>query len=825
VYFEINNFRPEDFPKTSCNADTDGDGIYNHLDLDSDGDNCPDAVEAGAVTNTTDSVVITIGSTAVGTNGLADIIEISPDSDSVNYESTYNDYALLNHLSVCADTDEDGIGDLIDIDDDNDGIPDIDELFCNAAGSQDMSDLTFTGGNVVLTASDATYLNLTGGTCWNTTYSDQTFELPIHLEYRTPTLGNSAMFGLIPVNATKTNSNWNDGGYKFYHAGATTYGYFPTAWTFTLTGVANELYEIDIDVNGMVTVTVGGTVRRTFQGTTSDYLLDVSYCAASSFIDLELTAANIQGSPNDCAPVDTDMDGIANHLDRDSDGDGCFDAYEAGAVNNPNDSVVIPIGSTAVGLNGLADIVETSPDNATLNYNATYLQYAAVDFLNACADSDNDNIPDLVDIDDDNDGIRDSDEAPDCFTKFLEINYYNGDRSNELTINSDLTFQVGNPDLLINGVYGNQVLPTNGQPLLNKTILEITPQLSVELEEIIITMNNATQTFFNNGAVVKVQGFDGVNWVDLSDNTTYGTTSGTATTIAGATGQIAFPITKNQNRYVSYRLRGQAGTVRNTYYLQDIHLNIVNFRPEDYPKTSCNADTDGDGIYNHLDLDADGDGCYDIVEAGVSFIGDSLVTQNPNFISVGTNGLADNLELSADTNIINYTLFNYYLDNAQNACADHDGDLVGDLIDIDDDNDGVLDTEEIICNALQNRISEVNTQNGNGTGEHVTLLKYELGTDSMVLNFNLTANTSYYYTNDGLEDGAWNFVGYNTLVGSKEDYQFIMPVNNFINGAIKWGPNIGVNTNSSYNSSTSALDLTGQLSIENQERFKPELGI
>ena len=30
------------------------------------------------------------------------------------------------------------------------------------------------------------------------------------------------------------------------------------------------------------------------------------------------------------------------------------------------------------------------------------------------------------------------------------------------------------------------------------------------------------------------------------------------------------------------------------------------------------SDTDGDNVYNHLDLDSDGDGCYDSYEAGVT---------------------------------------------------------------------------------------------------------------------------------------------------------------------------------------------------------------
>jgi hypothetical protein len=42
------NFEPSFYPKATCTAtDTDNDGIANNFDLDSDGDACPDAKEAG----------------------------------------------------------------------------------------------------------------------------------------------------------------------------------------------------------------------------------------------------------------------------------------------------------------------------------------------------------------------------------------------------------------------------------------------------------------------------------------------------------------------------------------------------------------------------------------------------------------------------------------------------------------------------------------------------------------------------------------------------------------------------------------------------------
>lgn len=67
-------------------SDADGDGIVNSLDLDSDNDGCSDAFEAGATTNQTPNYRIT---GAVGTNGLINSLETSPDSDILNYVPNY----------------------------------------------------------------------------------------------------------------------------------------------------------------------------------------------------------------------------------------------------------------------------------------------------------------------------------------------------------------------------------------------------------------------------------------------------------------------------------------------------------------------------------------------------------------------------------------------------------------------------------------------------------------------------------------------------------------------------------------------------------------
>ena len=81
--------------------------------MDSDGDGCYDIVETGVGSIGDSLVTQSANYTSVGQNGLADNLETSVDSDSVNYESTYF-MALTQLLNACADTDGDGIGDLID---------------------------------------------------------------------------------------------------------------------------------------------------------------------------------------------------------------------------------------------------------------------------------------------------------------------------------------------------------------------------------------------------------------------------------------------------------------------------------------------------------------------------------------------------------------------------------------------------------------------------------------------------------------------------------------------------------------------------------------
>ena len=123
-----------------------------------------------------------------------------------------------------------------------------------------------------------------------------------------------------------------------------------------------------------------------------------------------------------CAPVDidTDGDGIPNRLDLDSDGDACADAIEAGGSTTATSTSAYPSGTDA-NSNGLLNNYEGAT-SGTISYTSTYTEYALINTINMCTDSDVDGVSDFFDIDDDNDGVFDAVESPTCFFTANEWN-------------------------------------------------------------------------------------------------------------------------------------------------------------------------------------------------------------------------------------------------------------------------------------------------------------------------------------------------------------------------------------------------------------------
>ena len=141
-------------------------------------------------------------------------------------------------------------------------------------------------------------------------------------------------------------------------------------------------------------------------------------------------------------------------------------------------------------------------------------------------------------------------------------------------------------------------------------------------------------------------------------------------------------------------------------------------------------DTDGDGIADYLDTDSDNDGLSDSAESGLTLSGNDANGDGiddaaaPNSYQ-DTDGIVSNpfndLENATDniTNDVDYRSVN-----------DKDWDGIGDPFDLDDDNDGILDSDEFIVQSTtalsstalnspgfptDTPLQSVNQPTGNGT--------------------------------------------------------------------------------------------------------------
>jgi gliding motility-associated-like protein len=92
-------------------------------------------------------------------------------------------------------------------------------------------------------------------------------------------------------------------------------------------------------------------------------------------------------------------------------------------------------------------------------------------------------------------------------------------------------------------------------------------------------------------------------------------------------------------------------------------------------------DSDNDGVLDYLDLDSDNDGIYDLNESSSTALDvnlDGIIDGN----AFSLNGLADSVETTQDSNLLNYIV------------ADTDGDALNNYLDKDSDADGCNDVVE-----------------------------------------------------------------------------------------------------------------------------------
>jgi hypothetical protein len=620
---------------TPPTCDDDNDGIPNGKDLDSDGDGCPDAKEAGvngtllagdvkngsngAVTSTTSLPNAIAGSAGnYGANGLADVVETATDSGTIRYTSTYSSFARSSTLSVCLDSDGDNVPDVIDIDDDNDGILDsIEQEGCTGTGVN-LNTVTFSG--TAVTAKTANTITSSNTNSWISSYSTQNFELPISFKFKRPTVGNTAMIGLLPANGTQNSAFYTNEDYKFYFTSTNVQVPFGTTFNVTQTAKAQDEYSIDISATGYVTMKINGVQKAAFQGVNSAYKISVAGVTTTVFTDVRLSNP---ANPLVLACTDTDNDGVPNYLDLDSDGDGCSDMIESGSSTNTSTSTY-PTG-TDTNANGLLNSYESNTAGS-INYVSTYVDYALSNSINACLDSDGDLVSDVTDLDDDNDGVLDATEMT-CSASLLSYDGVTISKPNSI----NYTYSNGSTlNNLIDGVDANIYIARNPSGTLNGEWFRIAlPTLKV-LNYVEIGHYNG-QTLFAVGSTYKVEGsLDGVNWTNVSGTLTYNNQNKSVNGRYSTYNSNAASF-NNSKPYFFYRLVGINATDGGTW-ATELYFN---------QRECADIDTDEDGIPNRLELDSDGDGCSDAKEAGATASSTSNFVFTGNF---GTNGFINTLE-------------------------------------------------------------------------------------------------------------------------------------------------------------------------------------
>ncbi len=298
------------------------------------------------------------------------------------------------------DSDLDGICDLLDQDDDNDGITDTNESICS---SVDLSSLNMYGNAIA--SITATEIQLTNLGAWRSSYSTETFNLPLHLSFKANT-NNYNMIGLLPVGATETVNSWNDSAYKAYiHVNGRCYGKFPDQWTFThLQNTNQQLIEIDISTNGILTVAIAGQVIHTGTAPIGAYKLAISSHSGGMIENIKLTYDSV---PCNNIDLDTDGDGTPDRLDLDSDNDLCVDAFEGdgGFVINDMDGQGRLLGGIELNAGSPNYGIPLIANNGQEVAGSTVV-YTALPDTRACQcmplnnplDSDNDGVCDAADL-------------------------------------------------------------------------------------------------------------------------------------------------------------------------------------------------------------------------------------------------------------------------------------------------------------------------------------------------------------------------------------------------------------------------------------------
>ena len=361
----------------SSPLDTDGDGVPDFKDTDSDNDGDLDILEAWDTNNDGSANTSPAGTDSDG-DGLDDNFDdqdgFNSTTNVTNDDQDSEDFPNLDNAGTSqrdwresndpTDNDGDGISDIDDIDDDNDGILDVDEG-CTTTASSPSGAVVANGGGNGVTGSLA-FINDGDFS------SDNGIILNRVGEYIVIDLGGTIPSG-VDVEFTLWRNNTNGKTIRFAE--------LPNS-TANVGGGTNLTTTTDGSISGGGSVT---TYVYTLGSNTQYVQIDMTVRSAGR---IEIVEATIPAYI-DCT-TDTDNDGVFDGYDLDSDNDGIADIIEAGGVDINHDGIVDGVFRDTDG-DGWSNEFDSDDGGAALTD----------------ADTDTDGLEDRIDIDADDDGIVD----------------------------------------------------------------------------------------------------------------------------------------------------------------------------------------------------------------------------------------------------------------------------------------------------------------------------------------------------------------------------------------------------------------------------------
>jgi hypothetical protein len=654
-------------------TNTDGDTVPNYLDLDSDNDGIKDLVESGIT-----------GFVDANNDGVVD----GPDADNDGIQDSVdsNDAAFGSPgATVFADTDGDTVPNYLDLDSDNDGIKDLYEsgltgfVDANNDGVVDGPDADNDGIQDSVDSNDSAFGS--SGTPPGDADGDL---VPNYLDLDSDNDGikdltESGITGFVDANndgVVDGPDADNDGIQDSVDSNDALFGSPNDAAPRNTDGDSRaDFLDLDSDNDGIKDLTESGLTG--FVDANNDGVVEGPDADNDGIQDSVDSNDAAFGSPGVVALTNTDGDTVPNYLDLDSDNDGIKDLYESGLtgfVDANNDGVV---DGPDADNDGIQDSVDSN-DSAFGSPGTPP------------GDADGDTVPNYLDLDSDNDGIKDLTESG--ITGFVDANN-DGVVDGPDADNDGIQDSVDSNDSAFGSPGDAAPRNTDGDGVADFLDLDSDNDGINDLTESGIT--GATDA--NNDGVVDGPDADsdGIRDSVDSDDATFGSPGVVVlTNTDGDTTPNYLDLDSDNDGIKDLTESGITGFVDanndgvvdgpdadNDGIQDSVDSNDAAFGS---PGATVFADTDGDTVPNYLDLDSDNDGIRDLYESGLT----GFVDANNDGVVDGPDADNDGIQDSVDSND------SAFGSSGTGTPIDSDGDTIPDVRDLDSDNDGINDIVE-----------------------------------------------------------------------------------------------------------------------------------